>query len=86
MKIPDSGLVWIALGKGRVTKPDDMVCMPKFGQPRESTDELLAARTQSKRKYGPVIKMKLCFAALSARLVHARVKISIHCHDMDART
>lgn len=63
-----------------------MVGMPKFGKPRETTNELLAARAESKREYCPVIKMKLCFTALGVSLVPIRFKISIHSHDMDART
>ena len=84
--MPDSRLVRIAPGKGRVAKPDNMVCMLKFGQPRETTDKLLATGTQTKRKYCPVIEMKLRFAKLSVSLVHARVAIPIHRHDMNART
>ena len=34
-------LVGIALSKGRVSKPNDMVAMPQFGKPGEATDKLL---------------------------------------------
>jgi len=39
-----------------------MISMPQFGQPRETTDELFATRTQSKCEYRAIAEMEGGFA------------------------
>jgi len=39
-----------------------MISMSQFGQPRETTDELFATRTQSKREHRAIAEMEGGFA------------------------
>lgn len=63
-----------------------MICVPDFGKPCETPDKLLAAGAQAKCDYRSVIEMKLRFTELNIRLVRARCAVSVHRHDMNART
>jgi len=54
--------VRIAVSEDGTPKPDNMISMPQFGQPRETTDELFATRTQSKCEYRAIAEMEGGFA------------------------
>lgn len=85
MNLSDSGLVRITVGESRIPEPDNMISMLKFGKPREATDELLATRTQSDRKYGAIVEMEGRFAELSVGFACFRVAVVIHRQDMNVR-